>query len=131
MAHNFSNEIGRMRIEEMVARGERYRLAQKKTVREEPVATSQKVARFSYRKALAAVALSLVALVLMGATAFASPAGVGTSGAVGTKAGSTEPTVTAVEAASNGSWIVLAVVLAGLALSLTFAHRHNRSSATS
>lgn len=55
----FTTEIARMRTEEMIARADRYRLAQKARSHKDRRADGQsRRTRLVYRKALAAVALS-------------------------------------------------------------------------
>jgi hypothetical protein len=76
---HFSTEIGRMRAEEMRARAERYRTIQKakqhkKEESEEEEESLSPSRSLVYRKALGAVGLSLLMIVILASAALAMPA---------------------------------------------------------
>ena len=60
MSHYFTTELGRMRTDELIARADQYRLAQKATAGSRVKAQSQRSRSPVYRRVLAAVGLSSV-----------------------------------------------------------------------
>jgi hypothetical protein len=78
MTGHFTTEIGRMRTEESIARAERYRLAQRSARRAEtPAERPLRHHALVWRKALQAVALSILFALLGASAALARPADVG------------------------------------------------------
>jgi len=59
MSHYFTTELGRMRTDEMIARADRYRLAQRVKSVETGKAQLSRTRSRVYRRVLAAVGLSL------------------------------------------------------------------------
>jgi len=59
MSHYFTTELGRMRTDELIARADHYRLAQKATGSREKAHSARSRSRV-YRRVLAAVGLSSV-----------------------------------------------------------------------
>jgi hypothetical protein len=80
MSHHFTTELGRMRTDEMIARADRYRLAQQARSHKQSEPKQVRSRRLSipvYRRVLAAFGLSIVMIVATSALAFARPAGPG------------------------------------------------------
>lgn len=80
MSHNFTSELGRMRTEEAIARADRYRLAHKVRRDDSRPARLSWSKKFAFRRGLAAVGLSSLIVVGLGAAALASPMGPGANG---------------------------------------------------
>lgn len=78
MTGHFTTEIGRMRTQESIARAERYRLAQSRARRAgTPREPSLRYHALVWRRALQAVALSILFAILGASAALARPADVG------------------------------------------------------
>ena len=81
MSQYFTTELGRMRTEEMIARADRYRLAQqakqRKQARKSEDRQSPRTELFAFRRALTAVGLSVLMIVMVAGVALARPTGPG------------------------------------------------------
>lgn len=81
MSQYFTTELGRMRTEEMIARADRYRLAQqakqRKQARKSEDRQSSRTELFAFRRALTAVGLSVLMVVMVAGVALARPTGPG------------------------------------------------------
>ena len=132
MHGHFTSEIGRMRNEESIARAERYRMTQlsRQSRRSRPkVDAPRRTVAVLYRRALAAVALSVLMVLGLATAAFAYPAGPGNSAGSGSNKGITG----AVESSGTELWglqievlaIVAAVLLAaGAAVTMVRRQSH-------
>jgi hypothetical protein len=110
MTGHFTTEIGRMRTQESIARAERYRLAQSRARRADaPAERPFEHHVLVWRKALQAVALSILFAILGASAALARPADVGP----GAGSGSTV-TGPAVEAPAATPPAELSIEIAGL-----------------
>jgi cobalamin biosynthesis Mg chelatase CobN len=110
MTGHFTTEIGRMRTEESLARAERYRQAQRAASRAD--SHTERPSRHQtliWRKALQALALSLLFAVLGASAALARPAGVGPGAGSG-------PAVTgpAVEAPATATPTDMSIEIVGM-----------------
>jgi hypothetical protein len=128
MQGHFTTEIGRMRTQEAIARAERYRLTQRRARREaqEPLLPGRTL---MWRKALQALALSLLFLVLGAAAAVARPADVGPAAGRGgvVTGGQVQPSVDTV--AGLGLELVGAVAVAALVITVAVALMRRRTTA--
>jgi ABC-type Fe3+ transport system permease subunit len=119
MTGHFTTEIGRMRTQESLARAERYRLAQRATGRTESDTERPSWHRtLVWRKALQALALSVLFAVVGASAALARPADVGPGAGSGSV--STVPQVEIpVQAAPADFSIEIAGLVALIALIVT------------
>jgi hypothetical protein len=129
MQGHFTTEIGRMRTQEAIARADRYRLTLRRSRQEEPPHGLPGRTVLG-RKALQALALSILLLVLGATAAVARPADVGpAAGRGGVVTGrEVRPTLDAVPA-DLGLEIVGAVAFAALVITVAVALMHRRLSA--
>jgi hypothetical protein len=131
MTGHFTTEIGRMRTQETLARAERYRRARRATGRIETHAERpSRHQTLVWRKALQALALSVLFAVVGASAALARPADVGPGAGSGSV--STVPTVeTPVQAAPADFSIEIAglVALAALVVTVTLALMRRRMTA--
>ena len=110
MTGHFTTEIGRMRTQESLARAERYRRAQRATGRVET--HTERPSRHQtlvWRKALQALALSVLFAVVGASAAFARPADVGPGAGSGSVA-----TVPAVDAPVQPAPVDFSIEIAGM-----------------
>ena len=131
MYGHFNTEIGRMRAQESVARADRYRLAQRSARRAEPLREQGSKHRvLVWRKALQAVALSIVVTVFAASAALARPADAGPAAGSGSPV--TAPGVeTPLQSAPThfGMEIVGLVAFAALVITVALALVRRRAAA--
>ena len=130
MHGHFTSEIGRMRNEESIARAERYRMAQLSRRSRPKVDAPRRTATVLYRRALAAVALSILMVLGLTTAAFAYPAGPGNSAGSGSNKGITG----AVESSGSELWglqlevlAIVAAVLLAAAAAVTMVRRQSEA----
>ncbi|MEA2459918.1 MAG: hypothetical protein QOH90_95 [Actinomycetota bacterium] len=134
MSNYFSTEIGRIRSEEMVARGLRYQAVaaqQRSKDRDSCLTVPRQSHRTSVRRVLVTAVLSLLFMVLVSSAALAYPVDGGSSvsrAVVGGSSGSVQHVTTS--AGFDPLWLVAMAVAVVLAAGSAFLLNHRHAAAT-